>query len=260
MADRKQMTFYASFWDAINNLGKKDQLPVFRAVVSYGLTGTHEENLTVSQNAFFSLMKPVLDSSRRKAEIGKQGGSKAKANSKQSESKPQANSKQTASEGEKENEIEIEKETEIEYEIEIENECLIDLSGGGGEAREAPAQRLALIGLQPGEYLPYVTEEAVSAVLSLSYQLIPSSGRAPTPTDRRNIFTAAFRHSDGQWKADTDALDLLRYAWDEAASAGKPGVWSYVNGILGRLSTRGITTLQQAREFDETRPDKEDLA
>lgn len=244
MESRKQMTFYVSFWEAINNLSRKDQLPVIRATIEYGLFGEHGENLTASQSAFFALIKPTLDSSRKKALSGKQGGSKSKA-------------KRNQTETEKENEIEVEKENE--NEIEIENECLKDLSGGGGEAREAPAQRLALIGLQPGEYLPPVTEEAVSAVLSLSYQLIPSSGRAPTPTDRRNIFTAAFRHSDGQWKADADALDLLRYAWDEAASAGKPGVWSYVNGILGRLSARGITTLQKAREFDETRPDKEDL-
>lgn len=244
MEHRKQMTFYVSFWEAINNLTRKDQLPVIRATIEYGLFGEHNENLTTSQKAFFALIKPTLDNSRKKASSGKQGGSKSKASRKQNES-------------EGEGEYEAEYKGEAEYEAE--NECLKDLSGGGGEAREATAQRLALIGLQPGEYLPYVTEEAVSAVLSLSYQLIPSSGRAPTPTDRRNIFTAAFRHSDGQWKADTDALDLLRYAWDEAASAGKPGVWSYVNGILGRLSSRGITTLKEARAFDRERPDKEDI-
>ena len=245
MQNRNQMTFYVSFWEAINNLARKDQLAVIRATIEYGLFGEHNESLTASQKAFFALIKPTLDNSRKKASSGKQGGSKSKANSKQSES-------------EGEGEYEAEYKGEAEYEAE--NECLKDLSGGGGEAREATAQRLALIGMKPSEYLPPVTEEAVSAVLSLSYQLIPSSGRAPTPTDRRNIFKAAFRHSDGQWKADTDALDLLRYAWDEAAAAGKPGVWSYVNGIRGRLAFRNITTLQQAREFDETRPDKEELA
>ena len=113
MADRKQMTFYVSFWDAINNLSKKDQLPVFRAVISYGLFGTHEERLTVSQNAFFSLIKPGLDSARKKSLSGKQGGSKRK----QTESTPEANGKQTASEKE------VEEEEEKEVEIEVENEC-----------------------------------------------------------------------------------------------------------------------------------------
>lgn len=101
--DRSQMTFYASFWDAINSLPKRDQLPVFRAVISHGLSGDHKEALTPTQNAFFTLMQPVLDSSRKKAANGKQGGSK-----------PEANGKQT--EREKENEKENEKEVEIENE------------------------------------------------------------------------------------------------------------------------------------------------
>ncbi len=102
--DRSQMTFYASFWDAINSLHKRDQLPVFRAVISYGLSGDHKEDLTPTQNAFFTLMQPVLDSSRKKAANGKQGGSK-----------PEANGKQTEREKEREN--------EKEKEVEIENEC-----------------------------------------------------------------------------------------------------------------------------------------
>lgn len=101
--DRSQMTFYASFWNAINSLPKRDQLPVFRAVVSYGLSGGHKESLTPTQNAFFTLMQPVLDSSRKKAANGKQGGRKPEANAKQTGSKK---------ENEKENEIEVEKENE----------------------------------------------------------------------------------------------------------------------------------------------------
>lgn len=251
MESRKQMTFYASFWDAINNLGKKDQLPVFRAVVSYGLTGTHEENLTVSQNAFFSLMKPVLDSSRRKAEIGKQGGSKAKANSKQSESKPQANSKQTASEGEKENEIEIEKETEIEYEIEIENECYISLCGGGGEAREASPQSLASVGLKPGEYL-HVTETAVENVSRIADSLTRTYlHRSPTPADCRKTFEWCFNPSfpSGIGK---DAVELLIYAFGASVIAEKPS-WKYAEGVMHRLACRNITTLADARAFDAER-------
>jgi hypothetical protein len=100
--ERSQMTFYASFWDAIDSLSKKDQLPVFRAVVSYGLYGEHGEKLTPAQNAFFTLMQPVLDSSRKKAANGKHGGSKSKANWKQNASEK---------EGEEENEGEIEDES-----------------------------------------------------------------------------------------------------------------------------------------------------
>lgn len=255
MDKRKQFTFYRSFWEAVQTLPKKDRLPVLEAIISYALDGIVPQGLTQGQSAFFLLVKPNLDSSRKKAASGKQGGSKPQANGKQT----QASDKQTESKKENEEEIEIEEENEIE--IEEENECLEDLCGGAGDTREAPAERLALIGLQPGEYLPYVTEDTVQAVLSLSYRLIPAAGRAPTAADRRHIFIRAFSCSaTGQWQVSSDALDLLTYAFGEAASAGKPGVWSYINGILGRLSSRGITTLQQAREFDESRPDKEDLA
>ena len=101
------MTFYASFWGAINSMAKKDQLPVFRAVVSYGLFGYHKESLSAGQNAFFELMKPVLDSSRKKAANGKQGGSKTKANGKQN-----ATENEVENENEIENEVEKEKENE----------------------------------------------------------------------------------------------------------------------------------------------------
>jgi hypothetical protein len=123
------MTFYSSFWEAINALPKKDQLPVMRATIEYGLNGAHSEKLSVSQSAFFSLIKPNLDASRKKASSGKAGGSKAKANDKQTASKTEANGKQTASE--KENENEIEKEYEIE--VEIEKESLISSTATAAE-------------------------------------------------------------------------------------------------------------------------------
>lgn len=113
--DRTQMTFYASFWDAIGSLPKRDQLPIFRAVISYGLSGYHNEVLSPSQKAFFALMQPVLDSSRKKAKSGKDGGSKPKANAKQTESKTEK--------------AVSEKEKEKEKENENEHECVCDAAG-----------------------------------------------------------------------------------------------------------------------------------
>ena len=111
MDNRSQFTFYRSFWEAVKSLPKKDRLPVLEAIISYALDGTVPQGLTTGQSAFFLLVKPNLDAARRKAESGKQGGSKKKANA----SKPQANSKQA------ESEKEVEKENEIENEIE--NKC-----------------------------------------------------------------------------------------------------------------------------------------
>lgn len=98
---RPQMTFFVSFWEAINGLPKKDQLPLFRAVISYGLFGKHTETLSPSQCAFFSLIKPVLDKSRQKA-----------SNRKQTKNKPETNGEETVNEKEGEYEREYEKEYE----------------------------------------------------------------------------------------------------------------------------------------------------
>jgi hypothetical protein len=133
------MTFFVSFWDALNGMAKKDQLPVFRAVVSYGLFGEHSEALTPTQNAFFSLMQPVLDSSRKKAANRKQNGNKTKTKQQQ-----------------KGEEKEIENESE--YELESENECYI------------MAQTVVCLPLNDGTEFP-VTEEMVSEFSSL-YQAV----------------------------------------------------------------------------------------
>ena len=104
---RQQMTFFVSFWEAINSLPKKDQLPLFRSIVSYGLFGEHTETLSASQAAFFSLIQPVLDKSRKKA-----------SNRKQNEIKLETNGKQI----EQEKEGDKEKDKEKEYEREGDKE------------------------------------------------------------------------------------------------------------------------------------------
>lgn len=108
MINRTQFTFYRSFWEAIKVLPKKDRLPVLEAIIAYALDGEAPDALNQSQLAFFSLVKPNLDASRKKAESGKQGGKTPK----QTESKPKANSKQAAREKENEKEKEVEKEGE----------------------------------------------------------------------------------------------------------------------------------------------------
>lgn len=112
MDNRSQFTFYRSFWEAVQSLPKKDRLPVLEAIISYALDGVAPSGLTQSQSAFFLLVKPNLDASRKKAANGKQGGSKSKANSKQNASKK---------ENEYEKEVEIEKENEIEIEYKCNN-------------------------------------------------------------------------------------------------------------------------------------------
>lgn len=115
---RQQMTFFISFWEAINSLPKKDQLPLFRAVISYGLFGKHTETLSASQVAFFSLIQPVLDKSRKKA-----------SNRKQTENKTESNGEQT----EKDKEGDKERDKEKEYEGEGDKEQTVITAPAAGK-------------------------------------------------------------------------------------------------------------------------------
>lgn len=117
---RNQFTFYKSYYDAIQELPKRDQSALILAICAYAIYETPPKGLSIAASTAFKLIKPTLDSGRRKAESGALGG---QANGKQSESKPKANDKQNGSnaqanrkQGETAREKEIEK--EIEYEIE----------------------------------------------------------------------------------------------------------------------------------------------
>ena len=134
MDERTQFTFYASFFDAVSRIKKKaDRADAYDAICAYALREEEPDFSKMSDAAqiAFLLIKPNLDSSRRKAKSGKDGGSK-KANGKKNESKPEANSKQE--------EHESEKEKEIEKEGEIENECYppTPLPGGTKAKRFIP--------------------------------------------------------------------------------------------------------------------------
>ena len=78
--DRKQFTFYRSYWDAVKELPEHDKMPVLEAIISYALDGVIPESLTQVQKAFFTICKPTLDTARKKAESGKRGGEAAKPN------------------------------------------------------------------------------------------------------------------------------------------------------------------------------------
>ena len=104
---RNQFTFYRSYYDAIRRLKKKEQATIILAVCAYALYEEEPSGLSPVEETAFELIRPTIDSGRKKAESGKQGGSKPKAKGKQT-----AREKEKEKEGEKEIEIEVEKEGE----------------------------------------------------------------------------------------------------------------------------------------------------
>lgn len=140
---RNQFTFYRSYYDAIQALSKRDQSALILAVCAYAIYETEPKGLSIAASTAFKLIKPTLDSGRKKAESGALGGqasgkpseSKPQANGKQSGSKPQANRKQGENAREKEGEKEIEYEFEIEAEAEDEASAYA-LDHGDGDYHE----------------------------------------------------------------------------------------------------------------------------
>jgi hypothetical protein len=122
---RNQFTFYKSYYDAIQELPKRDQSALILAICAYAIYETQPKGLSIAASTAFKLIKPTLDSGRRKAESGALGG---QANGKQNGSKPEANGKQNGSKKEGEDEKEYELEVEAEAESE-ENAYACDCGG-----------------------------------------------------------------------------------------------------------------------------------
>ena len=125
--ERKQFTFYESFFRAVSRIrDRQARCEAYDAVCRYALTGALPdlEQLADVVAITFELIRPTLDSSRMKAKSGTRGGSRkqAESKSKQTGSKAEANRKQSAREGEKEKEGEVEEEEEKETEYENEKE------------------------------------------------------------------------------------------------------------------------------------------
>lgn len=127
MEKRKQFTFYWSFYEAIQKLPAEQAKECLWIVVTYALTGQMPEvEMEPAVDMALTLIKPVLDTARNKAEaISASNKRRAKNKDKiQSDSNVGPMDVQSVSNiaQEKENEVEKEVEKEVENEIEIELE------------------------------------------------------------------------------------------------------------------------------------------
>lgn len=95
--ERKQFTFYRSFWDAMQQLAPRNREKLALYIIDYALNETEPNLRNSTLAAVFATIRPILDKARIKAMSGKSGGeasgetrSKIEAKSKQNE----ANAKQ----------------------------------------------------------------------------------------------------------------------------------------------------------------------
>lgn len=133
-------------------------------------------------------------------------------------------------------------------------------AGGGACAREAAESIVA-------DYMGYrnldasvffgVTDQDLASVAAYTDAIFAKlAKRPPTDADRANVFQAICRiDTDEQTGGRTvsfpqNRIELLMYAFEQAALVGKPGDWKYINGVLGRLAQRNLTTLAQVESYD----------
>ena len=138
---RNQFTFYRSYFDAIQELPKEDQADIILAVCAYALYETEPKGLQPAASMAFKLIRPTLDSGRKKAESGKKGGSK-----------PKANQKQNA----REKEVEIENEIENEIEVDVEEMSLEEMTAD---------RKLKIFRGELGKSVVYLSEVQIESLL-----------------------------------------------------------------------------------------------
>ena len=136
---RGQFTFYRSYFEAIKALPKKEQYSVLMAVCAYALDN-EEPKIDGTAGAIFALIKPTLDTGRRKAEGGLRSTKKKdrrEEDARCAEDEDKISARCAEDNG---NEKEKEKEIEIEIEKEKEDECPppIPPSRGAAQKRFTP--------------------------------------------------------------------------------------------------------------------------
>ena len=126
-------------------------------------------------------------------------------------------------------------------------------SGGGGEARaqEAIDDFCAGRGIELDNFLG-MTDKLKGELQALADALFDKfAGRAPNTQDVVNVYLSIHKNDrKGNISIDRDKRDLLCYAFEAAANAGKAGDWNYIRGVLLRMQQRGIKTLSDAEDFD----------
>ena len=70
---RNQFTFYRSYYESLIELPEEEQAQTLLAVIRYAIYGSLPQKLPVSGKVAFNLIKPTLDSARKKAAAGKAG-------------------------------------------------------------------------------------------------------------------------------------------------------------------------------------------
>ncbi|MBQ3557840.1 MAG: DnaD domain protein [Oscillospiraceae bacterium] len=137
---------------------------------------------------------------------------------------------------------------------------LTNIFSGGDDARARAQEDVSLFAqsrdLDMDAYFG-VTPEIRAKVDALTQEIFNRfTTRQPTQIDQAHVFRSVMEQSvEPEWSVclSENRKGLLLYACEAAAKAGKPGDWNYIDGVLVRLHQRGISTLDEAEDYDISR-------
>lgn len=154
--------------------------------------------------------------------------------------------------------------TDIRYKIldirSLDNKDL-DISLYGDDGQRAGAKRIEQYlqrrGLDPKQFFG-TTDEVMATVKQITLNIFARFANRPaTDLDVTSVYNEICENymipgtDDWAVKIFPDRTELLMYAFEQATKSGNPGNWNYIYGVLRKLAQRGITTLDQAEDYDE---------
>lgn len=126
-----------------------------------------------------------------------------------------------------------------------------DLCAG---AESALDDYLHFAGLKIDEYIG-VDDRVKQVVERVTAQLFMSLGGRPANNmDAAYVFAETRTFNGSQWvNLNADRVRLLAYSFEQANRKGCPGSWQYISGVMRKLDQRGIKTIYDIEDYDNSR-------
>lgn len=140
------------------------------------------------------------------------------------------------------------------------NSFVVDDGGACARAEKISNDFLHQRDLSMSEY--FGANEAVqSEARAITSMIFKSFGlRQPTEQDAMMVFRHVANHAQTEqgWQITfpEESVKLLMYGFEQAGKVGSPGNWNYIDGCMARIHQRGITTLEQAEDYDFEREER----
>lgn len=120
-----------------------------------------------------------------------------------------------------------------------------DNSCGGGDSS------LSFYAREGKDFPPMDEREKAEFVDFCAALFVKFASRAPTEEDRHMVFERICRREGSNVHMCKNNCDLLAYAFKQAVTAGKPGDWRYIDGVLAKLRERGLDTMEQVKAYED---------